>query len=206
MGVTNKREWMIETIQKKYGLYSPEVFEAMRQVPREMFVPNEYREEAYEDNPIPIGYGQTISQPFTVAFMADLLKLDKNKRVLEVGTGSGYHTAVMALMAKHVYSIEIIEELALDAERRLIQLEFNNVSIKVGQGEEGWSEFAPYDAIVAAAEIKNGAPPKLLDQLKINGIFVAPINGELTQIIKQKNENITKTFGAFRFVPFVRNE
>ena len=144
---------MIENIQKKYGLYAPQVFDAMKQVPREMFVPNEYREEAYEDKPIPIGFGQTISQPFTVAFMTHLLDLNKKKRVLEIGTGSGYHTAVMALMAKQVYSIELIEELALEAEGRLIRLEFNNVSIKVGQGEAGWKDFAPFDAIIAEAEV-----------------------------------------------------
>ena len=196
---------MVETIQKNYGLHDEKVFEAMLQVPREMFMPTEYRDMAYDDAPVPIGFGQTISQPYTVAFMLHLLDLKEGDVLLDIGTGSGYQAAVASLLCKKVYSVEIIEELAVVAEAKLKELGFENVEVKNGQGEEGWLEYAPFDAMVAAAEIKNGAPEKILNQLKVGGRFVAPINGELTRIVKKKSDEYeTKKFGAFKFVPFVK--
>lgn len=153
---------------------SERVVEAMRTVPREAFVPIDSVEYAYENRPLRIGYGQTISQPFIVALMTELLATRASHRILEIGTGSGYQAAVLSTLVEHVYTIEIIAELAKIAEARLADLEFNNVSVKAGDGWHGWPEEAPFDGIIVTA-VATEVPPKLLTQLKLGGLMVIPI-------------------------------
>jgi len=202
------QEKMIWEIKTRYGLDSPRVFSAMLQIPREKFAPKEYRHLAYEDRPIPIGYGQTMSQPYTVAFMTDLLSLKGKEKVLEIGTGSGYQAAVLSLLAKEVYTIEIIKELAEKAAGRLKRLGFENVVVKVGKGGVGWPEKAPFDAILVTAGIEGEVPKALFEQLKTGGVLVAPIGDHdkmMTKFTKKKGgEIVEEKHGIFHFVPFVR--
>lgn len=154
--------------------FSPRVMAAMREVPRHLFVPPGERAYAYVNRPMAIGHGQTISQPFIVAVMSDLLDLEATDRVLEIGTGCGYQTAVLARLARHVYSIEVVAELAEDAARRLRNLGCANISLRHGDGYAGWPEAAPFDAVILTA-----APPRLpqslVDQLRPGGRLVAPL-------------------------------
>jgi protein-L-isoaspartate(D-aspartate) O-methyltransferase len=146
----------------------------MRTVPRHRFVPEEYRDTAYLDRPLPIGNGQTISQPYIVAFMTEALRLEPGDRVLEVGTGSGYQAAVLAEIAGHVYSIEIIRSLAESARDRLDQLGYRNITVRHGDGYHGWPEEAPFDAIIVTAAAGH-VPPPLMEQLKPEGRLVIPV-------------------------------
>lgn len=212
----NKRQEMIKTIKDKYGLDSDRVLSAMAKVPREEFAPEEHRVRAYDDIPIPIGHEQTMSQPFTVAFMTDLLiegdrdrERVKDWKVLEIGTGSGYQGAVLAELVDEVYTVEIIEELAERAEETLKRLDYDNVHVKSASGEYGWKENSPYDAIMVTAGIEGEVPQELFDQLKEGGIMVAPVGSQFNQIMtrfkKKKDGKIeSHEFGGFRFVPFVR--
>ncbi len=204
----NPAERMVQDIEEIYGLDSPDVLSAMLQVPRHRFVSRQYRDIAYRDGPIPIRHGQTMSQPYTVAFMTDLLDLEGNERVLEIGTGSGYQAAVLSHLAKEVYTIEIIEELAESAKKTLKKLGYKNVHVKAGSGEYGWEKHAPYDAILVTAGIEREVPKALLEQLKEGGILVAPIgrgyDKVMTRLIKGKSGKLKKEkFGIFHFVPFV---
>ncbi|MFV1916885.1 MAG: protein-L-isoaspartate(D-aspartate) O-methyltransferase [Patescibacteria group bacterium] len=213
----NKREQMVEEIKKHYGLDSPGVFSAMLQVPREKFVRKRYRNIAYRDAPVPIDHGQTMSQPYTVAFMTDLLlrgdephnaPAPQGKKVLEIGTGSGYQAAVLSHLAKEVYTIEIIPELARKASTRLKNLGYKNVYVKTGSGEWGWEEHAPYNAILVTAAIEKEVPQALLGQLKDGGVLVAPIgkgpDKQMTRLIKRGNRFKKEEHGIFSFVPFVK--
>jgi protein-L-isoaspartate(D-aspartate) O-methyltransferase len=218
----NDRQKMVETIKKIYGLSSPRVLSAMLKVPREKFAPKIHRLSAYADGPIPIGFGQTMSQPYTVAFMTDLLidsALRKEKdykgfKVLEIGTGSGYQAAILSCLVREVYTIEIIKELAEKAEERLNKLDYKNVYVKAGSGEWGWPEKALFDAIMITAGINEKVPEVLIEQLKIGGVLVAPV-GEgyekvMTKFTKLKNDKTKKlkkeAFGIFHFVPFVEEK
>ena len=200
---------MIWEIKTRYDLDSPKVFSAMLQVPREEFVSKKYRRLAYEDSPVSIGCDQTMSQPYTVAFMTDLLNLKGKEKVLEIGTGSGYQAAILSLLAKEVFTIEIIEDLARKASKRLTKLGFKNVYTKTGTGEIGWVEKAPFDAILVTAGIESKVPQALFEQLGEGGILIAPV-GEgndkmMTKFIKGKDGKIKKEkHGIFHFVPFVR--
>lgn len=203
-----KRERMVEEIKERYGLDSERVLSAMLQVPREAFVAKRYRSIAYRDSPVPITHGQTMSQPYTVAKMSDLLDLAGNERVLEIGTGSGYQAAVLSHLAREVYTIEIIKELAERAKKRLKRLGYKNVHVKVGSGEWGWKEKSPYDAILITAGIEKEVPQELFAQLKEGGILVAPIglghDREMTKFVKKKGGGFKKEkHGIFHFVPFV---
>ena len=200
---------MVDQIRKKYGFDDSKVLAAMLRIPREEFVPNKYRGYAYRDSTIPIGQGQTISQPYTVAYMTSLLNLRSTENVLEVGTGSGYQTAVLSLLAKEVYSIEIIEELAQKARILLKRLGFKNVAFKLGSGEWGWKEKAPFDAIIVTAGLADNVPSDLIEQLSVNGVLVAPLGKDE----HKKMVRLTKTSSGvvsreelrfFQFVPFVR--
>ena len=152
----------------------PEVYEAMVRVPREEFVlPNDL-ELAYINNALPIKHGQTISQPYIVALMTDLLEVDKDSIVLEVGTGSGYQAAVLGEIVKQVYSLEVIPELGEESAEKLQQLGYDNISVKTGNGREGWPEHAPYDAIIVTA-VADELPPALIEQLKPGGHLIIPI-------------------------------
>lgn len=199
---------MIWEIERVYGLDAPEVFSAMLQVPREKFAPSVYKHLAYKDGPVPIGHGQTMSQPYTVALMTNLLDLKGDEKVLEIGTGSGYQAAVLSHLAKEVYSLEVLESLAKRAKKRLKELGYKNVSVRVGSGEWGWPARAPFEAILITAGLEEDVPPALFEQLKKGGVLVAPVgrgeNKEMTEFIKLKSGKVKKEeHGIFRFVPFI---
>jgi protein-L-isoaspartate(D-aspartate) O-methyltransferase len=170
---------MVSTQIEARGVTDSRVLAAMREVPRHEFVPESMREEAYRDQPLPIGHGQTISQPYVVAVMSELAQLEPGQRVLEVGTGSGYQAAVLAELAAEVYTIEILEPLASAAARTLRRLGCESVRSRHGDGYRGWPEAAPFDAIVVTAAAPR-VPPALLEQLRIGGRLVIPV-GERSQ-------------------------
>jgi protein-L-isoaspartate(D-aspartate) O-methyltransferase len=155
------------------------VMAVMGSVPRHKFVPEKVRQLAYENSPLLIGSGQTISQPYIVALMTDLAEVDQNSIVLEVGTGSGYQAAILAELTKHVYTIEIVEELGLDAKQRLQRLGYENVTVKIGDGYHGWEEHAPFDAILVTAAPEK-IPEPLIRQLKPGGRLVIPVGKQFT--------------------------
>lgn len=170
------RHTMVQQQVKQRGITKPEVLAAMEQVPRHLFVPDSLRADAYSDRPLVLGPGRTVYQPYVVALMTSLLELKKGDKVLEIGTGSGYHAAVLSRIAREVYSVEIVETVAIQASKRLSVLGYHNVAIRVGDGYRGWPEHAPFDAILLSA----GTPkiPKLLiDQLRIGGKMVVPLGG-----------------------------
>ena len=185
---------------------SKNVIDAMMAVPRHKFIPESYLTRAYEDGPLPIGYGQTISQPYIVAYMTEVLNLRKNAKVLEVGTGSGYQAAVLSLIVRQVYTIEIIPELAKSAALRLKDLGYRNIEVTVGDGYYGWNKYAPFDAIIVTAAAGH-IPPPLIEQLKNTGSMVIPVGGSfLTQnlilVTKDKAGKVTtRNLIPVRFVP-----
>lgn len=200
---------MVERQIRARGVRDERVLEAMRKVPRHVFVPPDLVDEAYEDHPLSIGKGQTISQPYMVALMTEALELEGNEKVLEVGTGSGYQTAILAELAREVYSIERIPELARDAERRLEDLGYTNVHIKVGNGTLGWPEEAPFDAIMVTAGAPK-VPGPLKAQLADGGRLVIPVGSEFHQILyrvkRQKDTFSEEALTSCVFVPLVGEE
>jgi protein-L-isoaspartate(D-aspartate) O-methyltransferase len=182
----------------------PRVLAAMAKVPREEFVPPEARIASYEDGPLPIGYGQTISQPYIVAFMTEQLRAKPTDRVLEVGTGSGYQAAILAELVSEVYSIEIVEPLAKGAETTLQRLGYKNVQVKVGDGYQGWPEEAPFDAIIVTCA-PDKVPQPLVDQLKDGGRMVIPVGDRFAQqlyLLEKKNGQLKQSATLpVRFVP-----
>ncbi len=186
----------------------PNVLSAMRKVPRHEFVPDTMKKYAYNDEPLPIGEGQTISQPFIVAYMTEILKLDKNHRVLEVGTGSGYQTAVLAEIAHQVFSVEIIASLSQHAKDILLGLGYKNIRFKIGDGSSGWLEHAPYDAVIVTAAPAT-VPSALEEQLQIGGRMIVPLGEayqDLVLLSREKKKTKRKTLISVRFVPLVRQE
>lgn len=184
----------------------PRVMAAMRRVPRHLFVPHNRRHSAYENRPLPIGHGQTISQPYIVAIMTDLLKPAQHHRVLEVGTGSGYQAAILAELVDSVYSIEIIEPLGKRAAERLKRLAYKNVHVRIGDGYYGWEQHAPFDAIVVTAAASH-IPPPLIAQLKPGGRMMIPVGSrflvqELLLVEKSKDGKLsTRQILPVSFVP-----
>lgn len=183
----------------------------MESVPRHLFVPKGYREYSYYDQPLPIGLGQTISQPYIVALMTEMLEVDNDAVVLEIGTGSGYQAAVLSTIVKEVYTIEIIKELGLKAEEKLKNLGYNNVNVKIADGSLGWPDKAPFDAIIVTAAAEK-IPDPLVKQLKPGGRMVIPVDSSFfgqDLLIVEKDEagniNIKKTIPV-RFVPLVEGE
>ena len=189
----------------------PRVLAVMAEVPRHEFVPEELQRSAYSNQPLPIGYGQTISQPLIVAMMTDLLQLEPDHVVLEVGTGSGYHAAVVAGLAGRVHTIEIIPELAETAAERLARLGYDNVEVRAGDGYYGWEAAAPFDSILVTAAATH-VPPPLIRQLKPGGRIVIPIGGAFALqhlvLVEQDAEGgiRTRQLLPVRFVPFTRSE
>lgn len=207
---TNKRERMVETQIVDREIKDPRVLAAMRAVPRHLFVPPEESADAYDDRPLPIGHGQTISQPYIVALMTEVVRPTPKDRVLEVGTGSGYQAAVLAPLVSHVYTIEIVPELARDAEARLKKLKCDNVTVRAGDGYGGWPEHAPFDIIVVTAAPES-VPEPLLQQLKPGGRLVVPVGSrfgtqELLLMEKDSSGKLRTTRVApVRFVPLLRD-
>ena len=198
------REKMVRNQIEKRGVSDKKVLAALNSVERHLFVPKEYIINAYEDSPLPIGEGQTISQPYIVAFMTEILKLDKTKKILEIGTGSGYQAAVLAEVASKVYTIELIESLGKKAKTLLKKLNYNNVEVKIGDGYQGWEEHAPFDAIIVTCSPTH-IPEKLKEQLAEGGLMIIPVGPRFSQeliLLKKKNGKIKQTdVIAVRFVP-----
>ncbi|HMB84460.1 MAG TPA: protein-L-isoaspartate(D-aspartate) O-methyltransferase [Terriglobales bacterium] len=201
-----QREEMVRTQLAERGIRDPRVLGTMRNVPRHEFVPETFRQDAYEDHPLPIGEGQTISQPYIVAAMLEYLALQATERVLEVGTGSGYVTALLSLLSAEVYSVERHAQLAALSETTLHRLEYRNVKIKVGDGSQGWAEYAPFDAILVSAATPE-MPPTLFAQLREGGRMVVPVGPpscqELQLIGKVSGQPEVKVLEGCRFVPLV---
>lgn len=190
------------------GIDDPAVLDAMRTVPRHRFVAENQRERAYADRPLPIGYGQTISQPYIVAYMTRLVDPDPSDRVLEVGTGSGYQAAVLAEIVDAVFTVEIIPELAGAAERRLAELGYDNVLVRQGDGYFGWMEHAPFDAVVVTAAAEH-VPPPLIEQLSDGGRMVIPVGSpfrtQMLMLVEKDGTDVsTQSLMPVRFVPFTR--
>ncbi|CAG0929330.1 Protein-L-isoaspartate O-methyltransferase [Thermoflexales bacterium] len=190
-------------------IVDPIVLQAMRRVPRHEFVPSEYLDQSYANHPLPIGYGQTISQPFIVAYMSENLELKAGDRVLEIGTGSGYQAAILADMGMEVYSIEIVPELAAEAEARLKRLGYA-VQVRAGDGYYGWPEAAPFEAIIVTAAHEH-VPPPLIEQLRPGGRLIIPLGPvgaiqTLWQFTPEAGHHLQSlNLGEVRFVPFTRS-
>ena len=203
-----KRSQMVDNQIKDRGIVDLETLRAMSTVPRHLFVPDYLRRQAYADGPLPIGHGQTISQPYIVAYMTEILRIKPQHRVLEIGTGSGYQAAVLAELTDRVYTMEIIPELADTAGKRLKETGYTSVNIRQGDGYHGWPEAAPFDAIMvtAAAEF---IPPPLLKQLKEGGRMIIPVGSpfyvqHLMLVEKKQGTITTRSLMPVRFVPFRR--
>lgn len=190
-----RRRQMVERQIRARGVNDPAVLEAMRRVPRHRFVPRLMRGRAYQDGPLPIGHDQTISQPYIVGLMTSLVRPSKSKRVLEIGTGSGYQAAVLSECFREVDTIEVIPKLGRQAEARLDGLGCRNVNVKIGDGYAGWPEKAPFDASLLTAAPPERIPQPLLDQLKVGGILVAPVGREYQELVQ-----ITRTPSGFERV------
>jgi len=204
-----QREHMVRTQIKSRGITDKAVLNAMLKVPRHLFVPESYRDQAYGDFPLPIGEGQTISQPYIVAIMTEVLELNVYDRVLEIGTGSGYQAAVLSEICDSVYTIELYESLGKRAAGLLDELGCKNVAVKVGDGYEGWEEHSPFDAIIVTCAPKN-VPGPLKDQLREGGKMVIPVGElyaqELLLLTKEDDELREKYLIPVRFVPMKSKE
>lgn len=194
---------MVDDQLRARGIRDPRVLDAMTRVPRHIFVPEAGRDDAYGDYPLPIGHGQTISQPYIVAFMTEALQLEPTHRVLEIGTGSGYQAAVLGELAGEVFTIEIIDELAVRARQLLADSGYRNVTVRTGNGYLGWPEHAPFDRIMVTAAPVD-VPPALVDQLKIDGLMAIPVGTGLQElrILRRTPDGMT-TLATLpvRFVP-----
>jgi len=203
---SDKANSMVKYQIEKRGITNTDVLQVMRNTPRHLFVPPALSTMAYDDYPLPIGEEQTISQPYIVALMTDLLDLKGNEKILEIGTGSGYQAAVLSQLVDSVYTIEIVESLANTAKKRLDNLNYKNVVVKHGDGYKGWPSLAPFDAIIVTAAPEK-VPQTLIDQLKIGGCIVIPVGDKLQelQLITKSSSNKIKrkTVIPVRFVPMV---
>ena len=198
------RQKMVQEQLKSRGIHDDRVLAALAKVPREAFVPENMRAQSYADSALPIGHDQTISQPFIVAYMTEQLRLQPTDRVLEIGTGSGYQAAVLAELAKDVYTIEIVEPLAKDASARLAQLGYNNAHAKIGDGFQGWPEVAPFDAIIVTCA-PDKVPQPLTQQLKEGGRMIIPVgtgmmDQQLYLLEKKDGELAQRAILPVRFV------
>jgi protein-L-isoaspartate(D-aspartate) O-methyltransferase len=190
------------------GITDKALIKAFYDVERHLFVPEDQAEYAYYDGPLSIGYGQTISQPYIVAYMTDALHIKTTDKVLEIGTGSGYQAAIIAKLAKQVYTIEIVEPLGLEAKERLKKLNFSNIEVKIGDGYAGWKEYAPFDKIIVTAAAPS-IPEPLIEQLTEGGKLIIPVGAEhstqqLVLLEKKQGKIKTTSLLPVRFVPFKR--
>jgi len=217
MNLNKGQQRMIEDIQSEVAFtrhmigrdhLTPQVMATMREVPRDAFVPPDLRDAAFDNGPLPIGHGQTISQPYIVALMTDLLQLRSEHNVLEIGTGSGYQTAILSRLCRQVYSIEVVPELSQAAQQLFQRLGYGNIQTRTGNGYQGWLEHAPYDSIIVTAAA-GYIPPDLIEQLKPGGRLVIPVgvpygNQELILVEKNHNGEInTRDILGVVFVPMV---
>jgi protein-L-isoaspartate(D-aspartate) O-methyltransferase len=201
------RQKMVERLRDHYHVTDPRVLDVMNKIPRHLFVPEALRAQAYKDNALPIASGQTISQPFIVARMTEILELTRRDKVLEIGAGTGYQTAVLAALSRSVFAVERLPNLAVEARERLKRLGIYNVSLKTDDGTSGWEAYAPYDAILVAAggpEI----PQPLIEQLRIGGRLVIPIgidqkSQNLVRAVKTETGIQTRDLGPCAFVPLI---
>jgi protein-L-isoaspartate(D-aspartate) O-methyltransferase len=205
------RHTMVDQQLLLRGISDQRVLDALRKVPRHLFVPEEFRRMAYGDHPLPIGLGQTISQPYVVALMTELARVGKQHTVLEVGTGSGYQAAVLSLLAKRVYTIEYLAPLGEAARKRLAELGYDNVEVRIGDGYHGWPEHQPFDGILVTAASEE-VPQALIDQLKPGGRLVIPVGPQaetqMLQVLEKdsKGKVSRKDTIPVRFVPLVKSE
>ena len=206
--MVNKPMYNLLEQLRQLGIHDEKLLHAIESVPRERFVDEAFQHKAYENTALPIGSGQTISQPYTVARMTELLRLEPSSRVLEIGTGSGYQTAILAHLVEHVFSVERIKGLQWQAKRRLKQLDLHNVSTRHGDGWQGWPSRGPFDAIIVTA-----APPEipqdLLQQLDDGGVLILPVGEEnqtLQRVTRRGDEFVAENIEAVRFVPLVKGE
>lgn len=202
-----ERRMMVRSQIKARGIKHRPTLDAMQTVPRHLFVPVQDQSHAYQDRPLPIGYGQTISQPYIVAYMTQIIEPSPGQRILEIGTGSGYQAAVLAEIADTVYSIEIIPELTARA-KKVLSVHYDNVKVKTADGYYGWEEKAPFDAIVVTAAAEH-IPPPLIEQLKDGGRMIIPVGSpfqvQQLMLVEKKNGAIsTRSLMPVRFVPFIR--
>ena len=205
----DRRSNMVSEQIQARGIQNKELLNAMRNIPRHLFVSDEYQDLAYDDRPLPIGNGQTISQPYIVALMTSLGKIEEGDKILEIGTGSGYQAAILSFLGAEVFTIEIIPDLASKAKIRLNKLDYPRIHTKIGDGYYGWEENAPYNGIIVTAA-PDHVPNTLLSQLKDNGKLIIPIgpSGQvqtLWEINRKGDKWISINHGAVRFVPFTRN-
>jgi len=196
---------MVDVQLKARGIKDQKILEAMRKVPRHTFVPENMVPYAYNDEPLPIGEGQTISQPYIVAYMTEALELRGGERVLEIGTGSGYQTAILAEIVREVFTVELVSALSYKAQENIKRLNYTNVHFKIGDGTYGWRENAPYDAVMVTAA-PDKVPHFLEEQLKIGGRMIIPVGSaiqELVLVIREKRKCKKKRLLPVRFVPLV---
>jgi protein-L-isoaspartate(D-aspartate) O-methyltransferase len=198
---------MCEKLQQHYKIADERVLETMNRIPRHLFVPEAIKSQAYRDNALPIAGGQTISQPFIVARMTELLELKGSEKVLEIGAGSGYQTAVLASLSRKVFAIERLDTLFREAKQRLDSLGFRNVVLKCDDGTNGWSAYAPYDAILVAAGGPR-IPEPLVEQLSVGGRLVIPVGADrksqvLMRVTRTETGSNTENFGPCAFVPLI---
>jgi protein-L-isoaspartate(D-aspartate) O-methyltransferase len=205
----NERRIMVEQQIKVRGICNKSVLNALMRVPRHKFVPEKYMIFSYDDRPLPIDYNQSISQPYIVAYMTEILNPDSSQKVLEIGTGSGYQAAILSLLYKEVYTVEIIEALGRKAKMVLDKEGYNNVKVKIGDGYQGWKEYAPFDAIIVTCA-PTDIPQSLVDQLAEGGKMIIPVgephNQSLYLLEKKNGKVIKKATLPVLFVPMVREE
>ena len=205
-----QRKEMVRIQLERRGISDEKVLQAMREVPRHLFIDEKYRHLAYADHPLPIDAEQTISQPYIVGLMTEVIEIEKGEKVLEIGTGSGYQAAVLAHLTDEVYSVEIIKELAEKADLTLKKLGYTQVRIKWGDGNLGWAENAPYDAVIVTCASKE-VPPELFEQLREGGKMVIPLGNPssfqiLTLIEKSQGKKVEKEILGVRFVPMTEKK
>ncbi len=203
------RATMVKAQIERRGVKDEKVLNAMRKVERHKFVPEQYIENSYEDRPLPIGEGQTISQPYIVALMTEVLGLDSTKKVLEVGTGSGYQAAVLAEICDSVYTIEIVEALGKRSKKLLSELGYKNLKVKVGDGYKGWEEYSPFDGVIVTCAPSH-VPQSLIDQMTEGGKMVIPVDvaygQDLILLIKKDGKVERKSIIPVRFVPMTKED
>ncbi len=196
---------MVDLQIRGRGIRDPKVLAAIERVPRHLFVPEDLRAHSYADEPLPIGEGQTISQPYIVAYMTEILKIKGSERILEVGTGSGYQAAILAEIAREVFTVEIVENLSLRAQKTLSDLGYRNLHFHRGDGAKGWPEYAPYDAIMVTAAAAR-VPDNLAEQLGRSGRMIIPVGTDFQELVlirRQKKAFKQERLLSVRFVPLV---